>query len=71
VTKEELQAIRVPVVILVGDRDPTNRLYVAPLRQVRSDWESIEIEGAGHLNCVVKPQFKEELKRWLDRHRGH
>ena len=71
VTKEELQAIRVPVVILVGDRDPTNRLYVTPLRQVRSDWESIEIEGAGHLNCVVKPQFKEEMKRWLDGHRGH
>ena len=69
VTKEELQAMSVPVVIMVGDRDPTNRLYVAPLRQVRKDWNVIEIEGAGHLNCVVKPQFKEEIKRWLDGHR--
>lgn len=68
VTEDELRAIRVPVVILVGDRDPTKRLYVDPLRRVRKDWRVIEIEGAGHLNCIVKPQFKEEIKHWLAEH---
>ncbi len=68
VTREQLEAIRVPVVILVGERDPTKRLYVAPLEQVRKDWEVIEIQGAGHLNCIAKPQFKEEIKKWLDGH---
>jgi len=67
VTRHELESIRVPVLVMVGDRDPTNRLYVAPLRQVRTDWEVIEIQDAGHLNCIAKLQFKEELKKWLDK----
>jgi len=67
VTKQELESIRVPVLVMVGDRDPTNRLYVAPLRQVRTDWGVTEIQDAGHLNCIAKLQFKEELKKWLDK----
>src|SRR5262249_11692991 len=67
VTETELKGIRVPVVVLVGDRDPVKRLYVAPLQPVRKDWSVIEIEGAGHLNCVAKPQFKEEIAKWLNK----
>jgi len=67
VTEAELKGIRVPVIVIVGDRDPIKRLYVAPLRPVRKDWEVIEIEDAGHLNCVVKAQFKEEIAEWLDK----
>jgi pimeloyl-ACP methyl ester carboxylesterase len=66
VTEAELRRIRVPVVVIVGDRDPVKRLYVDPLRPVRKDWEVIEIEDAGHLNCVVKTQFKEEIAKWLN-----
>jgi hypothetical protein len=32
------------------------------------DWPVIEIKDAGHLNCIVKPQFKDDLKKWLDAH---
>ncbi|HEY7179778.1 MAG TPA: alpha/beta hydrolase [Blastocatellia bacterium] len=66
VTEAELKSIRVPVVVIVGDRDPVRRLYVAPLQPVRKDWKVIEIEDAGHLNCVVKAQFKEAIAEWLD-----
>lgn len=68
-TPDELKAIRVPVEILVGDRDPMKKLYVEPLETVRSDWRVIEIEGAGHLNCIVKKQFIDELEKWLDMNR--
>jgi pimeloyl-ACP methyl ester carboxylesterase len=67
VTEAEIRRIRVPVVVIVGDRDPVKRLYVAPLRPVRRDWAVVEINDAGHLNCVVKPQFKEEIAEWLDK----
>src|SRR5262245_45412961 len=67
VTEAELRRIRVPVVVIVGDRDPVKRLYVTPLRPVRRDWAVIEINDAGHLNCVVKPQFKEEIAEWLNK----
>lgn len=68
-TADQLKAIRVPVEILVGDRDPMKKLYVEPLESVRSDWRVIEIEGAGHLTCVVKKQFIDELEKWLDMNR--
>lgn len=65
VTKEELLSIRVPMKIIVGDRDPCERMYVEPLKEARSDWPVVEIEGAGHLNCVIKPQFREEIATWV------
>lgn len=68
-TADQLKAIRIPVEILVGNRDPMKKLYVEPLESVRSDWRVIEIEGAGHLNCIVKKQFIDELEKWLDMNR--
>ena len=68
-TADQLKAIRIPVEILVGDRDPMKKLYVEPLESVRSDWRVIEIEGAGHLNCIVKKQFIDEIEKWLDMNR--
>ena len=66
-TEAELKGIRVPVVVIVGDRDPVKRLYVAPLQRVRKDWAVIEIGDAGHLNCVIKAQFKEEIAKRLNK----
>jgi pimeloyl-ACP methyl ester carboxylesterase len=68
-TADQLKAIRIPVEILVGDRDPMKKLYVEPLETVRSDWRVIEIEGAGHLNCIFKKQFIDEIEKWLDMNR--
>ncbi len=65
VTEEEIKAIRLPVVVLVGDHDPVKQMYVAPLTKVRKDWPVIEIADAGHLNCIIKPQFQEEIAKWL------
>jgi pimeloyl-ACP methyl ester carboxylesterase len=65
VTKDEVLAIRVPVKVIVGDRDPVQRLYVAPLKEVRSDWPVVEIPDAGHIRCVAKPQFREEIATWI------
>jgi pimeloyl-ACP methyl ester carboxylesterase len=67
VTEEELKGIKIPVTVLVGDRDPVKNLYVTPLTQVRKDWPVVVIEGAGHLDCILKAQFKDEIKKWLDK----
>ena len=64
-TADQLKAIRIPVEILVGDRDPMKKLYVEPLESVRSDWRVIEIEGAGHLNCIVKKQFHRRNRKMV------
>ena len=67
VSEAEIKAVRVPLTVLVGDRDPCRRLYVEPLQEARPDWPVKIIDDAGHLTCVMKPQFKEELKKWLEK----
>jgi pimeloyl-ACP methyl ester carboxylesterase len=68
VTKEELLSIRAPVKVIVGDRDPCQQMYVAPLRAVRSDWPVVTIADAGHITCVAKPEFREEIASWIRKH---
>jgi pimeloyl-ACP methyl ester carboxylesterase len=65
VTEAEVRKIDVPVTIIVGDRDPVRRLYVEPLRKVRPDWPVIEIANSGHLDCIVKKQFRDEVVGWI------
>ena len=65
VTEEEIKAIRVPVIVLIGDRDPLKKLYVEPLQTVRKDWPVIEIKDANHITCILKQQFREEIAAWL------
>jgi pimeloyl-ACP methyl ester carboxylesterase len=65
VTEKELKNIKVPVEILVGDRDPCLRLYVTPLRHVRGDWPVVEIKDAGHIVCIAKKQFRDEVANWI------
>ncbi len=68
-TKDALEAISVPILVLVGDLDPVKKLYVAPLQAVRKDWPVIEIHGAGHLSCILRKQFTEEIVSWVDKNR--
>jgi pimeloyl-ACP methyl ester carboxylesterase len=65
VTEAEVKAVRVPVAMIVGDRDPCRQLYVEPLVRVRPDWPVQVIQGAGHLNCIMKPDFKAQLEAAL------
>jgi pimeloyl-ACP methyl ester carboxylesterase len=66
-TEKEIKAISVPVTVVVGDKDDLIRkLYVEPLQRVRKDWPVVEIKGGDHIFCIAKPQFREEIKKWLD-----
>jgi len=67
VTADEVRAIKTPVTIIVGDKDPCRRLYVDPLERIRPDWPVRIIAGAGHIECIAKPEFKTELERALGR----
>jgi pimeloyl-ACP methyl ester carboxylesterase len=67
-SQQELDRIKVPVEIIIGDRDPVRRLYVDGLRRARKDWPVVELQDAGHVTCIVKPRFKTEIAGWV---RGH
>lgn len=65
VTEEELKKITLPVEVLVGGRDPVKQMYVMPLQRARTDWPVVEIADAGHMNCIVKKQFRDEIGSWV------
>jgi pimeloyl-ACP methyl ester carboxylesterase len=65
-TKDELLAIKAPVEIIIGEKDPVRKLYVDPLAAIRGDWPVVLVPGAGHIACVMKPGFKNELVRWIE-----
>jgi pimeloyl-ACP methyl ester carboxylesterase len=64
-TEEEVKSIRVPVVLVIGDKDELKKLYVDPLATVRKDWPVVEIKDANHISCILKPQFREEVAAWV------
>lgn len=67
VTEAEVKALRVPAAVIVGDRDPVDRLYVAQLTQIRPDWPVTRIPGAGHINCVMQREFREAVVKEVAR----
>ena len=70
-TEEQVKSIRAPVTVLVGDKDDLiKKLYVEPVEKVRPDWPVVEIKGANHITCVLKPQFREEIAAWLKKNSG-
>jgi len=65
-TEKQIKSIRVPVAVLVGDKDDfVKRLYVEPLQKVRKDWPVVEIKDGNHITCIMRPQFREEIAAWL------
>jgi pimeloyl-ACP methyl ester carboxylesterase len=64
-TEEEIKSIRVPVTMLIGDKDGLKKSYVDPLQKVRKDWPVVEIADADHITCILKLQFREEIAAWI------
>jgi pimeloyl-ACP methyl ester carboxylesterase len=65
VTEAQVKAIKVPVEIIVGDRDPVKRMYVEPLEGIRPDWPVKVVSDAGHINCIMQTEFREDIEKWL------
>jgi pimeloyl-ACP methyl ester carboxylesterase len=68
VTEDQVKSVKVPVEIIVGERDPCLHLYVEPLERIRPDWPVTIIPGAGHISCVTKPEFKTAMLKSIDDH---
>lgn len=61
VTAAEVKSLKMSAAVIVGDRDPVEKLYVAPLTQIRPDWPVTKIAEAGHITCLMKPEFRETV----------
>jgi len=67
ITRDELAAIRVPAVVVIGAEDHLVGRFVEPLREVRPDIPVVTVPGANHISCVLRPQFRKAIKAFLDK----
>ncbi|MGD9648551.1 MAG: alpha/beta fold hydrolase [Pirellulales bacterium] len=67
ITREELQAIKVSMIVIIGGDDGLLARRVKPLAEVRPDIPVIEIEGANHLTCVFRPELRQSVREFLDK----
>lgn len=65
ITSEELGAIEIPMVIVIGTDDGLLARRVDPLRDERPDISVIEIKGANHVSCIFHPEFRTAIKDFL------
>lgn len=64
-TEPQIKRFRVPVRVLVGDRDAVKQHYLAPLHRAGKDWTVVEIEDAGHIRCIIGKFFRDALPAWV------
>jgi pimeloyl-ACP methyl ester carboxylesterase len=67
IATDALSAVDVPVLGVVGSRDPYRSEFAA-LSQRMPQLELVEIEGATHDSLLAVPEFAEALLRFLARH---
>jgi hypothetical protein len=41
---------------------------VEPLEGIRKDWPVAIIPDSGHINCVARPAFKNDIREWIEQH---
>jgi pimeloyl-ACP methyl ester carboxylesterase len=61
VTAEQIKALKMPIAVVIGERDPCRKMYVDPLLEIRPDIPEHVISGAGHITCIFKPEFKTQI----------
>lgn len=71
ITEAELKAIKVPMSLIVGGNDPLKNSSVEPLKAARPDVPMTVVEGATHISCIAKPEFKEAISKYLAAQAGH
>ena len=67
VTKEQLRSNRVPVLALIGEKDPL-KAGVDKLDGVLANLKTVVIPGADHMSAVSDPAFVSSLKSFLAEH---
>jgi len=65
---EELQSIKVPTLVVIGEQDPVRQLYVEPLKKARPDIPIVVVPNTGHMNTVMSLEFKDAIDKWLRQH---
>ncbi len=65
-TKEEVQAITLPVKVIVGTDDSGQMRRVKAWKAIVPNLDVLYVEGADHSGCVFRPELKEGIREFID-----
>lgn len=65
VTQEQIEAIDIPVQLIVGSEDPIRKAAEAWVA-IRPDHECIVIDGSNHATTIARPEFVDAIERFID-----
>lgn len=66
ITREELLAIKTPLIVVVGSNDDLLERRVKPLLEARPDIPLVEVTGANHITCVFRKEWRDAIRQFLD-----
>jgi pimeloyl-ACP methyl ester carboxylesterase len=67
ITREQLLAIKTPMIVVIGTEDGLLARRVNPLREARPDIPVVEVAGANHVSCIFNPEFRQAIQEFLDK----
>lgn len=65
-TPEEMKSLTMPLRVIVGTEDHGQLRRVDLWKTIEPDLDVVYVEGAEHVNCVMRPAFKTGIKEFLD-----
>ena len=65
-TREEMQAISLPLKVIVGTDDPGQMRRVDAWKAIVPDLDVLYVEGATHARCIFRPELKEGIRAFID-----
>lgn len=65
-TREELRAIRTPMICIIGENDPLLEKQGRPLVAEKPEVGLVVIPGAIHTDCARRPEYARALRKFLD-----
>ncbi|MBN1342399.1 MAG: alpha/beta fold hydrolase [Phycisphaerae bacterium] len=65
ITRQELAAINLPLMVVVGTNDRLIKYVVDPFREARPDVPVTMVPGANHINCVFRAEFRNAITEFL------
>ena len=67
-TADEMTAITTPLQVIVGTADPGQLLRVDAWKTIVPTLDIVYVEGATHQGCVFRPELKNGIRAFIDRH---
>ena len=67
-TEKEMQALSMPIQVIVGTKDPGQMRRVGLWKEIVPPLDVVYVDGATHPGCIFRPEFKNGISAFIEQH---